>query len=164
METFSDTHASVSEIMILHPIAKIILHPIPNTEGYTSCCCIQPGRCGEKKTPSLCSFVEGCCCNAGALEANQRVVMDRYGLRADRTVQCWPLCCFAPCLTAQVQSFLFCFCFKMNALLASLDRVWAGVQVVTHSRCIQKIQEQSVRPERLLANKITPNTINSFNT
>jgi len=73
---------------------------------FGGCCCIEPGKLGEKSCPVLCMCLEASLCPGMAVSATSGVIRDRYNLgldeddvrliRCNNCLQCFALC--ASCL------------------------------------------------------------------
>eukprot|EP00523_Entomoneis_sp_CCMP467_P015621 CAMPEP_0168783926 /NCGR_PEP_ID=MMETSP0725-20121227/9950_1 /TAXON_ID=265536 /ORGANISM="Amphiprora sp., Strain CCMP467" /LENGTH=231 /DNA_ID=CAMNT_0008833943 /DNA_START=103 /DNA_END=798 /DNA_ORIENTATION=- len=80
-------------------------------QGYFGgCCCLQPGKCGDKQCPVPCMCLESCCCPGLAVSATSMVIRQKYQLELDkddiRLIRCTnclqilACCCYiVACLT-----------------------------------------------------------------
>lgn len=79
---------------------------------YGGCCCLQPGKCGEKACPVPCLCLEVCCCAGPAVSATSMVMRRQYHLGLDkddvRLIRCnnciFMVSCLLSCLTICIQS------------------------------------------------------------
>lgn len=91
-------------------------------QGYFGgCCCLQPGKMGEKSCPVPCMCLEACLCPGPAVSATSNVIRERYSLGLDdddvQLIRC------SNCL------FYFSFCLSCVSMLTDCegDDALAGI-------------------------------------